>query len=126
MYTPSPGRPAGVYFLVLLVMLLSTGATGGGIALLADTSGSVIDDLLVRGGGDHRVRVAPARHALLSETGGPRVCAQGDTYLCRESVVTRILKSIEVSVLPLCFNALFLVYYKFSISVTRISRKEAM
>jgi hypothetical protein len=42
MYTPSPGRPAGAYFLVLLVMVLAIGATGGGIALLADTSGSVI------------------------------------------------------------------------------------
>ena len=42
MDTPSPGRPAGVYLLILLVTLLAIGASGGGIALLADISGGVI------------------------------------------------------------------------------------
>ena len=42
MDTPSPGRPAGVYLLILLVTLLAIGASCGGIALLADISGGVI------------------------------------------------------------------------------------
>ena len=42
MHSPSTGRPAAVYLLVLLVTLLSIGASGGGIALLSDVSGGVI------------------------------------------------------------------------------------
>ncbi|HTY60603.1 MAG TPA: hypothetical protein VMF59_17390 [Bacteroidota bacterium] len=36
------GRPAGLYVLLLFIALLAIGACGGGIALLADTSGGVI------------------------------------------------------------------------------------
>ena len=42
MESPDRGRPAGLYVLVLLTTLLAIGASGGGIALLADTSGGGI------------------------------------------------------------------------------------
>jgi hypothetical protein len=42
MESSRPAKAAGIYILVVLIALLAIGASGGGIAMLADTSGGVI------------------------------------------------------------------------------------